>query len=74
MIARRVGRGSRCAVGEVVVEHAVVMAGGDMCVRNPDPLVERVYPLALWIEGRQRETRVFRRRVVVVEDWVEVAR
>lgn len=61
-------------MSEILVEHAVLMAGGDMCVRNTDPLIERVYPLALWIEGRQRSARVFRRRVVVVEDWVEVAR
>jgi hypothetical protein len=54
------------------VEHAVMMKSGDMCVRNPHPDVERVYPLGLWVEHQKRSTRVFRRRVVVVEDWAEV--
>ena len=59
--------------GEVITEHAVRMTSGDVCVRNPHPDIERIYPLGVWIEGQQRSTRVFRRRVIVVEDWVDVS-
>lgn len=53
-----------------VVEYAIQMSGGGMHVRVSDPRVERVYPLALWIKhAHGNATQVYRRRVVVVEDW-----
>lgn len=58
---------------EPVTEYAVQMAGGGMHVRTSDPKVERIYPLAEWIRHSSGNgTRVYRRRVTVVEDWVEV--
>lgn len=59
-----------------VVEHAVQMSGGDMCVRVDDPAVERIYPLDQWIEHRYSidRTKVYRRKIIVVEDWTEVPR
>lgn len=55
-----------------LTEYAIMMPSGAMQVRNPD--LERVYPLAEWIEHRQRvdRTTVYRRRIIVVEDWTEV--
>lgn len=56
-----------------VVEHAILYAGGSMLVRPNDPEVERIYPLTEWIHGERRSGgKVYRRTVVVVEDWQEV--
>lgn len=58
-----------------MVEHATGMSDGSMNVRPDDPDIERIYPLAVWIEHRQRDGgRVYRRRIIVVEDWEEVPR
>jgi hypothetical protein len=55
---------------EPVTEYAIEMSGGGMHVRNPAPEIEKVYPLAEWIPHNQRDGgRVWRRRVIVVEDW-----
>lgn len=54
-------------------EYALLMAGGGMQVRNPHPDVERIYPVAEWIRNeRENGAKVYRRRVVVIEDWTEV--
>ena len=55
-----------------VTEYATRMGSGEMRVRYSDPRIERIYPLALWIEHQQSERKVYRRRVVVIEDWTEV--
>jgi len=63
------------ADGEPVVEYAILMSGGGMHVRPEDPEIEAVYPLEKWIPNQQRfGGRVYRRTVVVVEDWEEVPR
>jgi hypothetical protein len=55
------------------VEHAQLFAGGSMLIRNADADVERVYPLAEWIGHETRKGgRIFRRKIVVIEDWSEV--
>src|ERR1700722_15602026 len=55
-----------------ITEHAIQMPGGSHQVRNDAPYVEAIYPLALWIEGQQRDRGgVYRRKVIVVEDWAE---
>lgn len=60
---------------DVVAEHAIGMAGGSMQIRPTYPEVERVYPLAEWIPDHQRGGgKVFKRRVIVVDDWTEVPR
>lgn len=60
---------------EPVTEHAVEMAGGGMQVRNSAPHVEKIFPLAEWIASEQRfGGRVWRRTVIVVDDWHEVER
>jgi hypothetical protein len=60
---------------EHVVEHAIQLSSGAMCVRFQHPDIERIFPLAEWIKSEQRfGGRVFRRVVVVVEDWEEVER
>jgi hypothetical protein len=56
-----------------VTEHAIEMSGGGMHIRWDDPECERIYPLAQWIPAQRRHGgHVYRRRVVVVEDWEEV--
>lgn len=46
-----------------------------MQVRSNNPETERVYPLTEWITHNQRDGgRVYRRRIIVVEDWIEVPR
>jgi hypothetical protein len=52
-----------------VAEHAIQMSGGGYHIRNQNPGVERVYPLAKWIEDNQQDGKVYRRRIIVVEDW-----
>lgn len=60
--------------GPVVTEHAHMMSGGGYHVWNTEPYIEEVYPLAQRIEHGQRfGGKVYRRRVIVVEDWAEVA-
>jgi hypothetical protein len=60
---------------EEITEHAVEMSGGGMHVRWEGPEMEHIYPLEEWIENQQRHGgKVYRRKIVVVEGWTEVAR
>lgn len=60
----------------IVTEHAVRMSGGGYHTRADFPELERIAPLAQWIEHRYviDETKVYRRRIIVVDDWTEVDR
>lgn len=56
-----------------VTEHALQMAGGSVQVRYDTPEIEKIYPLAEWITHNQRfGGKVWRRRVIVLDDWAEV--
>jgi hypothetical protein len=56
-----------------VTEYGQLMAGGGYHVRNPHPDIERIYPLAEWIAGHRRHGgQVHHRRLIVMEDWMEV--
>lgn len=59
-----------------IVEHAILFTDGGMKIRSNSPETERVYPLTEWIKHRHEidRTTVYRRTVIVVEDWVEVPR
>lgn len=58
---------------DVITEHAIKMPSGAMQVRNSEPLTEKVYPLADWIaHGQENGGKVYRRRIIVVDDWEEV--
>jgi hypothetical protein len=60
---------------EHVTEHAVRMSSGAMTVRYDHPDIDRIFPLAEWIRSEQRfGGRVWRRRIIVVDDWEEVSR
>jgi hypothetical protein len=62
-------------LSEPITEHAISMSGGSMQVRNDHPEIDRIYPLAEWIEATYRlGGKVYRRRIIVVEDWTEVPR
>lgn len=57
----------------VTTEYATQMSGGGMHVRNPEPEIEEVYPLAQWIKHMQRAgATVFSREVIQASDWAEV--
>ena len=59
---------------ETKVEHAVMMSGGGYHVRNDDPEIEDIYPLAKWIKSESRfGGKVYRRSIIVLDDWREVA-
>lgn len=61
-------------VTEVTVEYGLRHTGGDHVVWDTSPRTEKVWPLAERIEGYRvhQGARVFRRRVIVIEDWAEV--
>lgn len=60
-------------IDKTITEYATEMSGGGMHIRYSDPEIERTNPLGEWIEQRQRRgIQVWRRRVIVMEDWVEV--
>jgi hypothetical protein len=72
--AEKLGQSILAMAGDVV-EHAIEMSGGSMAVRPGDPELEQVYPLAQWIPHKQEfGGKVYRRRIIVVEDWTEVPR
>jgi hypothetical protein len=55
------------------VEYGLLMSGGGFHIRSDSPEVERIYPAAEWAAGEMRNGgHVYRRRVVVVEEWVEL--
>ena len=59
--------------GKPVTEYGLLMSDGGFHVRNPDPAIERLYPVAEWIKHQRRTGgHVYRRRVVVVEQWIEI--
>ena len=59
--------------GEPVTEHAHLMSSGGFHVWNTKPYIEEIFPLAERIKDGQRfGGKVYRRRVIVVEDWTEV--
>lgn len=58
--------------GDPVIEHATRMGSGTMQVRPND--IDRVVPLADWMEVcRSSSAVVFRRQIVVLDDWTEVS-
>jgi len=58
---------------EPVTEHAHLMSGGGYHVWNTEPYIEEIYPLAEKIKnGQKHGGHVYRRRVIVVEDWTEL--
>jgi hypothetical protein len=58
---------------EVVAEYGEQLSGGGWQTWNTAPHIEKIYPLAQKIEAHRRHGKVYRRRIVVVEDWAEVA-
>ena len=59
--------------GPVITEHAYQMSGGGYHVWNTEPYIEEIYPLEQRIaHSQQHGGKVYRRRVIVVEDWTEI--
>ena len=60
-------------MSEPVEEYAERYSGGSMLVRNDHPEVERIFPLATWLDMTTRNGgKIYRRVITVVEDWHEV--
>ena len=56
-----------------ITEYGLLMSGGGFRLRRDNPEVERIYPTVEWAAAEIRlGGHVYRRRVVVVEDWVEL--
>ena len=56
-----------------ITEHGQLYSGGGYLTRNPAPEIERIFPLADWIRaGQDNGGKVWRRRIIVVDDWEEV--
>jgi hypothetical protein len=61
------------ALGVVVAEYGVRMTGGEHRTLTTTPRLEGIYPLADRIKAERRDHgKVYRRRIVVVDDWEEV--
>lgn len=60
---------------EAVTEYGTVMSGGGVHIRPNNPVVDRAAPLAQWIDAERNinRTRVVRRRIIVLDEWEEVA-
>lgn len=59
-------------VGDVT-EYGVRMSGGEYRTLTTTPRLEEIYPLADRIKAERRDHgKVYRRRIIVVEDWHEV--
>lgn len=59
---------------KAVTEHAVELCGS-LQLRSDHPDIDTLYPLAEWTPDWQRRgVHVFKRRIVVVDDWTEVPR
>lgn len=55
-----------------VVEYALRLAGGSMEIRSNDSELEEIYPTERWITNQKKHHKVYRRTVIIVEDWQEV--
>lgn len=79
-LAESAGRGTdwELVVGgaglpEPVAEYGLLYSGGGYLTRNAAPEIERIYPVAEWVRDELGSGgHVFRRRIVVVEDWEEI--
>jgi hypothetical protein len=56
--------------GPEVTEYALERRSGDMIVRCTAPDVERVYPLARWLEHHAGQVQT--RTIIVVSDWTDL--
>lgn len=53
-----------------VVEYGVLYSGGDYLIRSHEEWIERIYPLADYIEhGLRNGGKVGKRTIVILEDW-----
>lgn len=58
---------------EPIVEYANEYTGKSMLIAFRDEETESIYPLENWIRNQQRfGGKVYRRKIIVVEDWEEV--
>lgn len=54
-----------------VTEYALVAAGG-WYLRPNEAAVERIYPLAQWVNDKRADgMKVVCRKIIVIEDWSE---
>jgi hypothetical protein len=56
----------------IVDEYGELLSSGGYQTWNTEPYIERIYPLAEKIRAHRRRGKVYRRRIIVIEDWTEV--
>ena len=59
-------------LGTEVTEYAYQMSDGGHQIWNTAPYIEKIYPLAERIKAEVQNGKVYRRRIVVVEEWAEI--
>ena len=59
-------------MSDVVSEYGEQLSGGGYMTWNTEPYIERIYPLAEKIEAHRRHGKVYRRRIIVIEDGEEI--
>lgn len=69
---RVVDGGTPCE--SIRTEYGTRLSTGGYMTWNTEPYIERVAPLAERIEAELANGKVFRRRIILVEDWAEVDR
>jgi hypothetical protein len=61
--------------GSAEVEYGQLMSGGGFQTFNSDPEIEQIYPMADRIKAGQRfGGKVYRRTIIVLQDWEEVSK
>jgi hypothetical protein len=56
-----------------VDEYGTRMSGGGYQTWDTSPELEAIYPLAKHIKNTRRDGgKVYRRRIIVIDDWTEV--
>lgn len=59
---------------DLVTEYGERMGGGGYRTWDTSPELEEIYPLAKHMEHMRRNgVKMYRRRIIVVDDWAEVA-
>lgn len=59
-------------MSEIITEYGEELTSGGYQTWNTEPYIEKIYPLAEKIEAHRKHGKVYRRRIIVVENWTEV--
>ena len=54
------------------VEYGELLSSGGYQTWNTEPYIEKIYPLAERLEHHRQHGKVYRRQIIVLDDWTEV--